>query len=65
MNEWKFVGQMDCDYCKFIITGCNYEGNCPYTAGWKDGQAKLLKYLDEADDLVELESRLLEVKRND
>lgn len=42
MNEWKFVGQMDCDLCKY---DCNSTEHCPYTAGWQDGQRKLLEYL--------------------
>jgi hypothetical protein len=40
--EWKFNNVTVCDKCKY---DCNSTEHCPYTAGWKDGQEKLLKYL--------------------
>lgn len=39
---YKFTGQMNCDKCKFYPACQSGEPNCPYLAGWEDGQAKLL-----------------------
>lgn len=44
MNDWKFNGVMNCDKCKFNHQ-CNMEPDCPYLAGWEDGQKKLLAYM--------------------
>jgi hypothetical protein len=44
---YKFIGQMNCDYCKFYPSCKADEANCPYLAGWQDGQAKLEQWLHE------------------
>ena len=43
-KEWQFNGVMDCDNCKFWCVGIAGEDECPYIAGWKDGQEKLLNF---------------------
>jgi hypothetical protein len=40
---YKFNGAVNCDKCKFFRVCKAGESNCPYMAGWQDGQAKLLK----------------------
>jgi hypothetical protein len=42
---FKFVGGVNCDKCKYDCT--SGELNCPYMAGWRDGQNKLLVHLRE------------------
>ena len=49
MNEWEFNGQMNCDKCKFKEKCLSLEENCPYIAGWQDGQAKLLMHLKKGE----------------
>lgn len=46
-DPWQFIGQVNCDKCKFFRVCKAGESNCPYLAGWKDGQKKLLKWLDD------------------
>lgn len=41
-QTWEFNNTMDCALCKY---DCNKPEPCPYTAGWADGQKKLLEYL--------------------
>jgi hypothetical protein len=45
LAPWQFTGQMNCDKCKFFRVCKAGESNCPYLAGWKDGQGKLIKQL--------------------
>jgi hypothetical protein len=42
MENYKFTGAVNCDKCKFFPDCKVGEANCPYMAGWQDGQAKLL-----------------------
>ena len=44
---YKFIGQMNCDKCKFFRVCKAGESNCPYLTGWEDGQAKLQRWLHE------------------
>jgi hypothetical protein len=44
---FKFVGGVNCDKCKFFRVCKAGESNCPYMAGWKDGQVKILSHLRE------------------
>lgn len=40
--DYRFNGQVNCDQCKFFPDCKAGESNCPYMAGWQDGQTKLL-----------------------
>jgi hypothetical protein len=44
LMDWKFMGHMECCVCKWYKS-CVMAETCPYTAGWQDGQKKLLEYL--------------------
>ena len=44
---YKFIGQMNCDKCKFLPDCKVGEDDCPYLTGWQDGQAKLQRWLHE------------------
>jgi len=46
--DYKFIGQMDCDHCRYHKFDCKVgESCCPYLAGWHDGQEKLHQWLME------------------
>jgi len=42
----KFNSVMNCDKCKWGQS-CTLITDCPYLAGWKDGQVKLKEWLNE------------------
>ena len=45
---YKFNGIILCEKCKFRCAGVDANSNnCPYLAGWEDGQAKLQRWLHE------------------
>lgn len=52
-QEWKFNGAMDCDKCKWGQS-CTMVTDCPYLAGWEDGQRKLLRFEIANTDTVQL-----------
>lgn len=46
---YKFNGIILCEKCKFRCAGVDANSNnCPYLAGWEDGQAKLQRWLMES-----------------